>query len=195
MLYEVAGMDPSMSNWGIAKGTLDTKTGEIEIRELVLIVPERITTKQVRQNSKDINIAMDLCVGISKTIGTTNKLTFVEVPHGSQSSRAMASYGICVALIGAYTVRNPSTFQVSASDNKRIFTGKKNATKEEMIQRMLELHPETRDMIKYHKGNPVGWTEHLADAVAAIHAGAQSREFRQAFGATYLTTSSRSNSP
>ncbi len=179
-LIEVIGMDPSMTNWGLARAVIDRDTGEMEIRQLEVITPDRITTKQVLQSSKDLGNAFDLYNGIMRFKGAS-KATFAELPVGSQNSRAMAGYGMCLGILGSYMLTTPALFQVTPTENKVAFTGKKNATKQEMIDEMLARHPETAAMIKYHQGKPVSWTEHMADAVGAIHAGWASRNFRAAF--------------
>ena len=92
MKIPVLGMDPSLTNWGLAFSQLDLNTGFLDDPELLLVSPTKIDHKQVRQNSKDIDVAEQLSVPVFE-YAKKSKVVFVEVPVGSQSARAMASYG------------------------------------------------------------------------------------------------------
>ena len=97
-------------------------------------------------------------------------------------SRAMASYGICVGVLGAIRASAISFIEVSASEVKLGSVGKKTATKQEMIQWATKNHPEApwptykehgKDLISEAKA------EHMADAIASIYAGRETNEFQQ----------------
>lgn len=64
MKIPVLGCDPSLSNWGLARGMLDLDTGIFESVELLLIETKPDDTKQVRQNSKDISRCEDITAGV-----------------------------------------------------------------------------------------------------------------------------------
>ena len=64
MKIPVLGCDPSLSNWGLARGMLDLDTGTFEDVELLLIETKPDDTKQVRQNSKDINRCDAIAAGV-----------------------------------------------------------------------------------------------------------------------------------
>lgn len=107
---------------------------------------------------------------------------FVEVPHGSQSSAAMKSYGMCIGLLGAVKGIGKRFFELSEREVKKATVGNHNATKSEMIAWAMKEHPELDWPMKTEKGVQSvveGKAEHMADAVAAIHAGLQSEQFRQ----------------
>lgn len=168
----VVGMDPSLRNWGIAKGILNLDTSEVKIQELIVINPVLPTGKQVRQNSLDLTSAQQLA-RYAIAAAKEAQAIFVEVPMGSQSARAMASYGICVGVLGALRASGIPFFEVTPREVKMASVGSKVATKEAMINWARQTHPEA------------GWpkaaakAEHMADATAAIHAGLRTNEFKQ----------------
>lgn len=177
----VVGQDPSLRNWGLAVGTLNLETGSIQIDRLSLICPVFSTGKQVRQNSQDLEASYQLYQGaIAATKGA--HAVFVEVPVGSQSARAMASYGICVGVLGALRANGIPFFEVTPTEVKLAGAGKKTASKQEMIEWARAKHPEA-NWPTYKKHNVVHVTEsqaeHQADAIAAIYAGLACNAFKQ----------------
>lgn len=181
-LLHVVGFDPSLRNWGIAKGVMTTEIpGSLEITHLGVIQPVLPTGKQVRQNSLDLESARQLCAQALAAAQGAHAI-FVEVPIGSQSARAMASYGICVGVLGALRASGIPFFEVTPTEVKMISVGKKTATKSEMIQWAYNRHPEAKWPTYKQHGQEViseAKAEHMADAVAAIHAGLASNQFQQ----------------
>jgi Holliday junction resolvasome RuvABC endonuclease subunit len=178
---QVVGQDPSLRNWGIAIGTYELETGTIQIKRLALTNPSLPTGKQVRQNSADLESAFQLYRGALAAAEGAHAV-FVEVPVGSQSARAMASYGICVGVLGALRARGTPFFEVTPTEVKLAGFGKKTATKTEMIQWAMSKHPDAGwPTYKEHGQELVSEAkaEHMADAVAAIHAGVASNAFQQ----------------
>lgn len=193
MKVKVTGCDPALRNFGFAHAIYDTDTGAIEITNLVLAQTEsadKKTSKVLRKNSDDLSRAHILHQAMQdETQGAT--FAFIEVPVGSQSSRAMASYGVCIGVIASCPI---PYFQLTPSEVKLIATGSKNASKEEMIQWAVAKHPEANWLKRKSKGELVlmNDNEHLADAVAAIYAGVNGREFQQAI-AMFATISSKAS--
>lgn len=180
-LLKVVGLDPSLRNWGIAAGTLDTDTGKLTIRTVQVIQTSEPKGKQVRQNSADLGTAKQLMEGVAPFLAQAN-IIFVEVPVGSQSARAMASYGICVGVLGAIRAHGTPFFEVTPIEVKKSTVGSKTATKEEMINWAMAAHPEAPWPMRNVKGVPTviaGSAEHMADATAAIHAGLAGNEYKQ----------------
>lgn len=170
MKIPVVGFDPSMRNWGIASGDLDLITGILSTPKLSIISVKDIDGKQVRKNSQDLHIASQLGKA-ALSEARKAKAVFVEVPVGSQSARAMASYGICVGILGVIQSEGIPLIEVSPVEVKVAFTGNKNATKDDMIQEALNLYPEAE--FPRHNGKlNMAKAEHVADAIATIHAGA-----------------------
>jgi Holliday junction resolvasome RuvABC endonuclease subunit len=174
MKIPVCGMDPSLRNWGIAEAMLDLETGYLDTPLLTLIQTVDPVGKQVRQNSKDLSLAEQICA-IALPIARSAKVLFVEVPHGSQSARAMVSYGVCCGVLGCFRAMGIPIIQVAPADVKSSFTGNKQATKEEMIAQAVLEYPLAN--FPRQRGKLVAKAEHVADAIAAIHAGVLTPEF------------------
>lgn len=181
MKIQVCGQDPSLRNWGISKGHYDTETKKLTLYEVSVIQPVLPTGKQVRQNSLDLESAKQLCaLALDATKGA--HAIFVEVPVGSQSARAMASYGICVGVLGALRATGIPFFEVTPTEVKVAAVGYKNASKIDMINWAVNAHPEASWPIYQRNGaNMVSEAkaEHMADATAAIYAGLACNSFQQ----------------
>lgn len=172
---KVAGLDPSMSNWGFAIADLDLDTLEISDIQLTLIETAPSKEKQLRKNSCDLERSRTLYKAIQdKTKDVA--ISFVEVPHGSQSARAMASYGMCMGLLAS--IQSYSMIQLSEAQLKIATLGRKTGTKEEAITWAINQHPEANWLRK--KDTILKKNEHLADALAAIYAGMKSDDFKNA---------------
>lgn len=180
-MLKVVGLDPSLRNWGIAAGTLNTETGQLTISTLRVTQTKEVKGKQVRQNSDDLRAAKELMDGVLPFLEQAN-LIFVEVPVGSQSARAMASYGICVGVLGAIRAHGTPFFEVTPTEVKKATVGSKTATKEEMISWAMKAHPNAPWPMQTIRGEQkviAGTAEHMADATAAIHAGLLTNEYKQ----------------
>jgi len=181
MKLHVCGFDPAMRNWGFSKGIYDTETKTLLVYELGVIQPVLSTGKQVRQNSLDLESAKQLCAGAIDAAKGVQAI-FVEVPVGSQSARAMASYGICVGVLGALRATGIPFFEVTPTEVKIAGAGYKNATKQDMIQWAMTKHPEA-NWPTYKQNGAVlvseAKAEHQADATAAIYAGLSGNSFQQ----------------
>lgn len=177
----VVGLDPSLRNWGIAQGTLDLESKELAIHKVQTVKPVLSTGKQTRQNSLDLESAYQLYQGALAAAKDAHAV-FVEVPVGSQSARAMASYGVCVGVLGALKAQGIPFFEMTPTEVKLAGVGKKTATKQEMISWATKQYPTAN--WPYYKRNGVlliseAEAEHQADAIGAIHAGLASTSFNQ----------------
>lgn len=178
---KVVGQDPSLRNWGIAVGYYSLDTGELKIHKVGLTNPELSTSKQVRQNSQDLESAYQLYKGAIESVKDAQAV-FVEVPVGSQSSRAMASYGICVGVLGALRANGIPFFEVTPTEVKLAAVGDKNASKQAMIQWATTQHPEANWPTHSYRGQQLiseSKAEHQADAIGAIYAGLACKTFQQ----------------
>lgn len=177
----VVGQDPSLRHWGLAKGIFDTETRQLTLTKLHLIEPVLSKGKQVRQNSLDLESAKQLCEGAAQFTRGAHA-AFIEVPIGSQSARAMASYGICVGVIGSLRSIGFPVFEVTPTEVKLAGPGKANASKEDMISWAIHKHPEGAWPTYKENGEvhiSTTKAEHLSDATAAIYAGVASNQFHQ----------------
>lgn len=180
-IVKVVGQDPSLRNWGLAVGYLNLDTLALEVESLNLTNPDLPKGKQVRQNSSDLESAYQLYKNAC-AVSMDASAVFVEVPVGSQSARAMASYGICVGVLGALRANGIPFFEVTPTEVKLASVGIKTATKQEMIQWAMLAHPEANWPIYKQHGKDVvseAKAEHMADAIAAIYAGLSCNAFKQ----------------
>ena len=178
MKIPVVGFDPSLRNWGLAEGMFDLESGELTSVHLSIAETESDDTKQVRTNSKDLVAAEFLATAVFPAAKKA-KVVFVEVPVGSQSAAAMKSYGVCVGILGALRSQGVQLIEVTATEVKLIMTGNKNATKQQMIDAAVEWYPNANFPRERGKatGKIIAKAEHVADAIAAIHAGVQTPAF------------------
>lgn len=176
MKLPVLGMDPSLRNWGLASGLLDLTTGHFELRRLDLVQPQDLKGKQVRVNSNDLHLARQLVEGVAPYASLARAI-FVEVPVGSQSARAMASYGICVGALGSLLAGGIQLIEVTPTEVKLALTAKKDATKEQMIAAAYHLYPGANWPMHQNKLSAAK-AEHVADAIGAIHAGVRTPTFQ-----------------
>lgn len=180
MKIPVVGFDPSLNNWGFAEATLDLDSGILSTPILSVVQPrdEKDTKKKVRKNSLDLERAEQLASG-AFAAAERAKVIFVEVPVGSKSARAMASYGICLGVLGSLRAKGIQLVEVTPDENKRHFTGDKTASKDLMIATALSHYPEANWPRMGKTGAIIASkAEHMADAVAAIHAGVQTPMFQ-----------------
>lgn len=178
MQIPVVGFDPSLNNWGIAEARLDLETGFLTDLTLSVVQPrvDKALKKKVRVNSTDLQRAEELADLAFRTAERA-KVIFVEVPVGSQNARAMASYAVCIGILGSLRAKGMEIIEVTPDENKKIFTGNKNATKKQMIDEAFRLYPQANWPMQ---GGKIieSKAEHMADAVAAIHAGVHTPVFQ-----------------
>lgn len=183
MLIKIAGLDPSLRNWGLAKGLYDLNTGDLSMTDIDLIETESEAGKTVRKSSDDLRCAALLSGRLHGWIADSVAV-FGEVPSGSQSARGMFSNGICLGVMGSIGQVGDykgSLIQVSPAEVKKLAVGSKVASKDEMIEWAMERFPNLPWLITKsgkNKGQPTAKNEHMADACAAINAGIQTPEFK-----------------
>ncbi|MET2951271.1 hypothetical protein ABXV18_24625 [Vibrio owensii] len=186
MRISVIGMDPSLSNWGFVKAEVDADTKEVFGKSLHLArTAAGKNKKTVRKNSDDLTRARDLADAIRSQVEGA-AVAFVEVPVGSQSARAMASYGICIGLLASMQI---PMIQVSPDEVKLAGAGKKTASKEEQIVWAVGEQPDLDWLTRKVKGELelTNTNEHLADALAAIYAGLKTEDFQSVLSIMRMT--------
>lgn len=179
-ILKIVGFDPAMRNWGVARGTFYIPEERIELDDLMVITTETRKDKTVRMNSTDLDAAQILSAGVIGAVRGAQAI-FVEVPVGSQSAAAMKGYGICLGILGALRAAGKPFFLVTPDEVKQV-TGIKNATKQQMIDWAIGEHSNLAWPTQTRKGVTsvvAGTAEHMADAVACIHAGINSQPFKQ----------------
>ena len=170
-------MDPSLRHWGLSEAELDLTDGVLTTPLGSIIEPKDLQGKNMRVNMNDQWLAEQLAIPVIAACKRA-KAIFVEVPVGSQSARAMASYGVCVGILGAVRALGIPYFQVGATENKRTFAGNPNATKKQMISALIEYYPDIILPQGQTKGAIGDKSEHIADATASIQSGVLTPEFQ-----------------
>lgn len=192
MKIRLVGMDPALSNLGIAIGTLDLDTMKIQVDELRLISTEGNAGKTVRKNSDDLRRAKLLRAGM---MGACEGASFAiaEIPTGTQSARGAMSNGIALGILAGCPI---PLIEVVPNEVKLATVGDKKASKEQMIAWAAAKHPNAnwnryeRDGFVKGKGGKLlaSWkagdlkndNEHLADACAVLEAGIRTNELKAA---------------
>jgi hypothetical protein len=177
---KIVGFDPSMRNWGIAYGTFDVLTKDVIITSLDIAKTTKSKDKTIRTNSSDLDRAETLAESALAAVQGAQAV-FVEVPVGSRSAVAAKSYGMCIGILGALRANGISFFLVTPDEVKAV-SGIKNASKKEMIEWAMKKYPDINWPMQTELGVTsvvVSTAEHMADAVAAIHAGINSQPFKQ----------------
>ena len=160
----------------MVSGMLNLDTGSFNIEVMDLVETSSSKSKQTRKNSDDLERAKQLFQSFTD-ITRSADLVCVEIPVGSQSARAMCSYGMCIGLLASV---NTAMIQVTPSEVKVAATGNKNASKLQMIDWAVQYHPDA-EWLQHKRGGNTKLSlknEHLADALGAIHAGILTNEFK-----------------
>lgn len=176
MLIKIVGIDISLNNLGASQCLYDTEREKLTIQQVGTFCPCVSKNKQVRQNSKDLEQGLQLYQALLNVCKDAQVIC-VEIPHGSQSARAMASYGICIGVLSALKQNSKAVFiEVSALEVKQT-VGKPNATKKEVVAWVLQQHPHAP--LSTYKGE-INMTkaEHQADSIVAIYAGMKTEVFK-----------------
>lgn len=183
MKLKIVSLDISMSNLGAAVAEFDTDSNQLKILQCETFNPEISKSKQVRQNSKDVDRGYQLFKALYHVTKMAD-IVVVELPVGSQSARAMASYGQCTALIGALKMFCPTVIEVLPSEVKSI-VGKKDASKKEVIAWVQTKHPEA-PLSAYKNQINLTKAEHQADAIVAVHAAMKTDMFKHFLSVAHL---------
>lgn len=177
---KVVGFDPATANWGIAKATVDLDTCAITIDDLILIQTESESKKGVRKDSDDLRRACELYGAMMLHINGS-ALVISEIPFMNPGSYASANFNSGL-VTGVLSSCPKPIIQVFPQDVKIAAVGHKHAAKEEMIEWAMNKYPSAPWKMRKLRGKlvPVAANEHLADAIAAIHAGVETAQFEQA---------------
>lgn len=174
---QIAGIDPSLRNTGIAIGELDTKTWALKITGLHLIKTK--PSKNARTPSEDTLWRCNEIHHVLHQHTTGCQLVFAELPTGGSTKQTAFALG--AAFVAALVGLQATVVSVTPSDVKHAALDhlpSKQRNKAAMVAWAMQAHPEApwptyeREGVAY----PVTDTnhlEHLADAIAAIYAGIQ----------------------
>lgn len=160
------GMDPSLKNWGLARFSME---GQLEDLQVFQTLPEKADRKSTDDFRRLLFIAKQL-----KEYLVSGDTLFVELPIGSQSARAMVSYGSVLAILATLEAFGYPCLAVTPREAKIAALGDPEASKEAIITWAIQKFPEGPWPTKKLHGKPTiiaGKAEHMADAVAIAHAG------------------------
>lgn len=171
---KVVGFDPSMRNWGIAIGSVSLDTGYMTIEELrtTHTFPQP-KGGRVRSSTWDIQNAYALFEGAFEAAKDAD-IICVEVPTGAQNNKGATGHGICLGILGS--LFSNKLVLVTPQSVKKII-GDAAASKAESVALAVKRHPEAPWPMWQGKVS-VTKAEHCADAIHAIYAGAQTKEFK-----------------
>jgi hypothetical protein len=184
----VAGLDPAFANFGIARMHLDLDTLSMALVRFRTISTEATKQKKViRKNSDDLRRAAELHDAMHEEMAGCT-LAFAEIPSGAQHARAAFGFGVAVGVLASCKI---PLLQVMPLETKIHSVNNKKAEKPEIISWAAGLFPDA-DWLRYekdtrnkkgHLANRAGDlhldNEHVADAIAIIHAGVRLPEFKQ----------------
>lgn len=166
-------IDPSLRATGVALGHWED--GRVVATDLHLIDTEKTTAKQVRKNSDDLRCAREIADALASLRAEHRPVvTIVEVPSGAQSARASWSLGVMLGVIAGLPV---PVIELTPTEVKKGYAGSKTASKETMIDLATGQHPHLAWLRR--GGRLTLKNEHLADAVAILHVGCASTQFRE----------------
>lgn len=169
MKINILGLDPSFRNWGLSKAMYDTDS-----QKLSVLYGEVLTSKHnlyEKQNQKDLYSACLLTEKLKQHWTNDIDLVCIELPHGSQSARAMVSYGVVLGILSQF-IPNTHCIFVSANNVKKT-VGCRDTTKKEIIQWVTDKHQE------FTLPKALNKAEHIADSIVAIHAVLSSKQFEE----------------
>lgn len=176
----MVGFDPSMSNFGIAQVRVDLDSLEVEILDLILCKTEGESKKGVIKASDDLRRAREVYKAMmSGVVGSNIAITEIPLGNAAMYNNAILSAGMMVGILAACPI---PLIQVFPKDVKIAAVGHQHACKEEMIDWALARYPSAPWRMRKLKGKmiPVADNEHLADAVATVHAGLLTGQMQQA---------------
>ena len=176
-MIRVLGIDPALRNFGFSLVEVNPSTSEIErVVSLSLSMTDNEKGKKEKRNASDLRRAVTH-VNALRELTKLADVAIAEIPIGSQSARAMASYGVCIGILASCDI---PLIQVSPTQVKIAATGIRTATKLEMIDWAMREFPHKDWLLRKYKGCYVAQekNEHIADSLGAIVAGLKTDEWK-----------------
>lgn len=161
---KILAIDIALNNIGLVKATFN---GSLFIDEVGIIQNKTKKQKNQKQNHYDVDTCKHIFYSIHYWLNDVDTI-MVELPHGSQSSRAMVSYAVSMAIVGYISTIIPTVYYISPLEVKR-HVGSNTASKNDVIAYVNDLFPNT---LPPHKNK----AEHIADALVTLLVGLK-REF------------------
>jgi Holliday junction resolvasome RuvABC endonuclease subunit len=172
-------MDPSFRNWGLAYCEYDN--GVITVLKTQLV--QTVEPQGTKRSAGDIQSCATLFDALDEAMYQFSPdILVAEIPIGSRSSRAANGYGVCMALLGALSSYGVPMVHVTPNQVKGI-VGSSTASKNDVIDWVLKKHP-TVPFPRRGGAIVSSKSEHMADAIAALHAATKLQSFKDALNAT-----------
>jgi Holliday junction resolvasome RuvABC endonuclease subunit len=146
---KVAGLDPSLNNFGIAIGQI--KRGKVYVYSIEVIQP-----KANPKLSKGVDDIRRASIIVDRLRELKVDYFAAEIPGGSQSSRSARLSGVCLGILAGL----PNIVGVTPDQVKKVV--RKNASKNEIISWAKSRYPD----VQWSGQNK---DEHMADAIAVIY--------------------------
>lgn len=171
-------IDSSLAHTGIAIGEI-LPDGSFTVEAIDLHETEKTKNKQVRASSDTIKRCRETYEFLQGYIRNIKPaIIFVETPSGSQSASGMKSYGVTCQLIASLY---PEPIEVTPDEVKVAALNSKTASKRAIINWAHDKYPDLTWIWRTVKGqrNLQDNNEHMADAIAVVHAGVRTPEFKK----------------
>lgn len=166
----IVSFDPSLRHWGYAEAIWSDDVFEITNTGTIHTQPSR--SSKHPKGYYDVQSAFILYNQLIDLVSDKDIVT-IELPVGSQSSRAATAMGICFGLIGALKHANPNIVFVTPMDVKKVVRtdSQHKPSKLDVIEWVLRYHPDLDIPLKDS-------SQHMCDAIAAIYAATHKPEFK-----------------
>lgn len=158
------GMDPSLSNWGYVVGKYTAGGFEVLTSGCIQTKIDKKAKKSKKpKNEQDLERAQVLSKGLKALLKKWKASEIlIELPVGSQSSRAQTSYGICLGVFSQFNV----PYTVIRNNQIKALAGKtvgEEVTKQDIIDVVKE-----KGYAYIFENHKVSIHEHIADAMGTI---------------------------
>lgn len=171
----ILSIDPALNNTGWCIADYVPHLNKLTMINGGLIVTEKASQKTIRRSSDDLRRATEIATEL-KRLSQGIDIVFAEIPNGgAQNSRAVWSLGIVLGVLT--NVAHLSLVEVTPTMTKMASVGRKDATKAEIIEWSVGMYPD----LPWYKARGAKAisprNEHMADAVAILHAGLIHEDF------------------
>lgn len=181
MIIDILGLDPSLNNWGVALAKYDTQTNILTVLQGRVLTSKH--NKKAKQNIQDLTKSEFLYKSLAPAFNYADIIS-AELPYGSQSSRAMVSYALCIGVLGSLKHTNPNVVPVTPIQVKKL-VGSPTSTKEEVIDWVKAKHPEILSWLPQAKAK----SEHICDAIVSMHVMLNTQQFKDYIHGSILQNS------
>lgn len=148
------------------------------LQQLLLLRNDKVKyPKKILKSEILANKIQNIFNFLDENVFFSTEVVFIEKPSGSQDSNGMVNYAIEIAVYSYLKNKGLNVQWVKVNDVKRALTGKKDATKQEMIDAAHKMYPHSLcpdfDWLTDKNGRLYNYNEHLADSIAIYLAGSE----------------------